>query len=142
MARYFYSNNKKGQIFSLDLIIAMLIFVVVIILIFQILDYSNRKIDLEESANDVNIIAGNAVSSLIESEGNPSNWSLINTNDFNESNVFSLGLAKNLNFNNQDSLVKGKSMSSNNNGYIVLDKNNLKCHYCEVPIEREKVKLE
>ena len=125
MVRYSYNNNKRGQIFSLDLIIAMLMFIVVIILIFQILDYSNNKIGLEESANDISIIAGNAISSLTETEGNPNNWSLISLNDFNESNVFSLGLAKNSNFNNQDSSVKGKSMSSNNNGYIVLDKNKI-----------------
>ena len=42
MEEYLYSNKKRGQIFSTDLIIAMLIFIIVIFLIFQILDYSNK----------------------------------------------------------------------------------------------------
>lgn len=120
MVKYSYSN-KKAQIFSLDLIIAVIIFITVIIFISATLDYSNRKINIQENVNDINFVAENAISSLVESEGNPSNWSLINANDFNETTVFSLGLGKSLNFNKDDSSIKSKSMSLNKNDYLNLD---------------------
>ena len=122
MVKYLFSNkNKKAQIFSLDLIIAVIIFITVIIFISATLDYSNRKINIQENVNDIDFVAENAISSLVENEGNPSNWSLINVNDFNETNVFSLGLGKSLNFNKDDSSVKSKSMSLNKNDYLNLD---------------------
>ena len=122
MVKYLFNNkNKKAQIFSLDLIIAVIIFITVIIFISATLDYSNRKINIQENVNDIDFVAENAISSLVENEGNPSNWSLINVNDFNETNVLSLGFGKSLNFNKDDSSVKSKSMSLNKNDYLNLD---------------------
>ncbi|MAG47606.1 hypothetical protein CL617_03295 [archaeon] len=125
MEKYLLNNKKRGQIFSLDIIIAAITFIIVVILVFQILDYSNNKIIANELESDINLIAENAISVLVEEEGNPNNWSLFDVNDFNTNAIFSLGLSKSLNFDDLDSKEKGKSLASANVGRNILDQSKI-----------------
>ncbi|MBW2984327.1 hypothetical protein KY361_04385 [Candidatus Woesearchaeota archaeon] len=80
----------KAQIFSLDVVIAIGIFILILLSAGLIWNYSREKIAIEETRNDMEIIARNALSVLIETKGNPNNWT---SYAFNESNIKSLGLA-------------------------------------------------
>ncbi len=84
----------KGQVSSIDAIIALGVF----LMIFAVIG-SNWQEVLEKNANakqfyPINSIARNAMASLIETSGNPSNWTQFPASSFNETNVKSLGLGK------------------------------------------------
>lgn len=89
----------KAQIFSLDLIIAIGIFIIVLLSISWAWDYTNQKIFSDEKRVDLEIIARNAIASLVETQGNPTDWETLLEADFDENNIYSLGLVKN-NFGN------------------------------------------
>ena len=80
----------RAQIFSLDIFIAVGIFILIILSTMTVWEYSREKISVNEMRNDMEIIARNSLSVLVETRGNPSNWS---SYVFNESNINSLGLA-------------------------------------------------
>ena len=80
----------KAQIFSLDIVIAAGIFILILLSTASIWDYSREKILIEETRNDMEIIARNALSVLIETKGSPKNWTAY---EFNQTNINSLGLA-------------------------------------------------
>jgi hypothetical protein len=114
---------KKGQIFSADLIFASSAFLIVIFLSIWSTTYINQKTNLIDVRNDLDLISENAMSSLVETPGNPDNWETIAFNDFNQSNIFSLGLAKsNTQGNSQN---KGNSFGILNQNYLVLDWNKI-----------------
>jgi hypothetical protein len=80
----------KAQIFSLDIVIAVGIFILILVSTALIWQYSREKISIEETRNDMETIARNALSVLIETKGSPSNWT---DYTFNTANVKSLGIA-------------------------------------------------
>jgi hypothetical protein len=88
-------KNNSSQIFSLDLLIAGIAFIVILVSANLFWDYANSEVDLVERRNDMELAAINVMSVFIETEGDPKNWSALDDKDFNRSNIFYLGLAKN-----------------------------------------------
>lgn len=86
----------KSQIFSVDMIISLGIFVIILIASAWAWDSARERIYLNEQRNDLEMVARNAASSLLETNGNPSDW--YNMADFNENTASSIGLAKNIPF--------------------------------------------
>lgn len=85
----------KGQVFFADMIIAMGIFVVIMLTVASAWDFSREKTYRTELRNDMEIAARIALSALIKTSGNPSDWHKQQSEWFNETNVKSLGLSKN-----------------------------------------------
>ena len=81
---------NKAQIFSLDAVIAIGIFILILLSAALVWNYSREKISIEETRNDMEIIARNSLAVLIETKGNPTNWT---DYDFNQTDIYSLGLA-------------------------------------------------
>ena len=80
----------KAQIFSLDAVIASAIFIFIMLAAAELWQYSREKTFIEETRNDMEVLARNALSMLVETGGKPENWTAY---EFNESNIQSLGLA-------------------------------------------------
>lgn len=110
---------KKAQIFSLDLIVAVTMFILILISIAWAWDYSREKITLTEKRNDMLLISQNVLSVLVETEGNPANWSSFSVDDFNESNIFSIGLTKSLAAG--DTTIKNSARALSHNGFSNLE---------------------
>ena len=89
-------NKKAGQIFSLDFLIAVIAFAAILTASAVVWDYTAKKTGAAEKRNGLELAAMNTLSALIETPGNPSNWSRLPAQNFNPSNVFSLGFAKNI----------------------------------------------
>lgn len=88
-------RNRKSQIFSLDMLIAMLAFVVILTSSIMIWDYSIETISSKERRNELELASIHVLSSLIETTGIPSNWNDLPLKDFNETNIHAIGLVKN-----------------------------------------------
>ena len=85
--------DKKGQIFTIDLLISLFIFLLLFTTVLLFL-YSNADIDNSYSSyysqitsNYINNIAVQGASSLIGSEGYPSNWYSISCNQIKQVGV-------------------------------------------------------
>ncbi len=112
--------KNKAQFFSLDLIFATLIFIVVLIAIYSYWEYPAEKTSLEKQRSEMEIISRNALSTLLTTQGIPANWSSLNTSNFNESNVKSIGIAKSTSMNNLDTSIKNKA-GSFSTGALIID---------------------
>jgi len=112
---------NKAQIFSIDAIIAIVSFLVILISAVWIWDYTKEKIELNERRNDLELISMNALAVLVETPGDPANWTGIQDDDFNQTNVLSLGLARSYSASNVDVARKGKSAGLSINNYLVMD---------------------
>jgi hypothetical protein len=80
----------KAQLFSLDMVIACSMFILILLSTAALRDYTGETIRIEETRNDMEMIARNAISVLIETEGQPSNWT---AQPFSQTDMQSLGLA-------------------------------------------------
>jgi hypothetical protein len=112
---------KKGQIFSLDLVIAMLAFTVILIASIWLWEYALEKIRSTDERNDLEVISKAALAALVETPGSPSNWTNFSESSFNTSNVLFLGITKSYSISNKDVKGKGKSAGLSNSSYLVLD---------------------
>lgn len=99
---------NKAQIFSLDVLVAIGIFIFILLSAALIWNYSREKIAIEETRNDLEIIARNSLAVLIETKGDPKNWTAYT---FSQTNILSLGLADEFLVLNQ---TKISSLSSAN----------------------------
>lgn len=99
-------KNKKGQIFSTDFSVAIITLLFILITSIYLWTYVNEQIQIKEYKQDLNEIAYYVSASLLESSGNPSNWSNFDTDYFNSTNVNSLGLIKTKSKNNKDLFFK------------------------------------
>jgi len=111
----------KAQIFSFDAIIAVITFVVILLSSIWIWDYSREKIYLTERRYDLELISKNVLSVLVETPGNPANWTNISDTDFNQTNINSLGLARSSSHNNLNLGLKGRSGGLVFSDYLVLE---------------------
>lgn len=85
--------GKKGQMFSADMLFAIVIFVMILVGVIWLGDFVNEKIQYSENRKNMAIMASYAISSIVETPGSPSNWENLTDEEFNETNVLSLGLA-------------------------------------------------
>jgi hypothetical protein len=69
--------NKKSQAFSIDAIIALIIFIVIFLTISKIWDQSAIKVYDNEIRNDFEIVSRNSFEKLLSTTGNPNNWHLL-----------------------------------------------------------------
>lgn len=127
MVKTIFKNKvkNKAQIFSADLAIATVTFLVILVSSMWLWDYSIEKIELSERRNDLEMISKNALAVLVETPGSPSNWTELSEADFNETNIYSLGLARSYSQNNLDVARKGKSAGLSIDNYLVLDENKI-----------------
>ncbi|MFP4403562.1 MAG: hypothetical protein ACLFPJ_04385 [Candidatus Woesearchaeota archaeon] len=98
------NKYKKSQTYSLDAIIALIIFITIFLSITKIWDYSVTKINDNENRNDFELVIRNSFNGIFSASGNPSNWYLLD--NLNETK--SLGVISNnkLNLKKLDKLMK------------------------------------
>lgn len=82
--------NSKGQLFSVDLLVASVIFLAIITITIFYSSYITERSLLTESETERDLAAINTANNLVYSQGNPANWE--NLTDLN--NVYSIGLSK------------------------------------------------
>jgi len=87
-----YRRGKGGQMFSADMLLAIIIFIVILIGVIWLGDFVNEKIGYNENRRNMAVMANYAASGLVESTGSPADWDSLAVSDFNETNVLSLGL--------------------------------------------------
>ena len=85
--------NKRGQFFSPDLIIAVLIFFTILFFFFNASDAIFSRVDLSENLTAADEVSHNTMNILIYSPGVPINWE---TNNFSELNIVGLAVQKNI----------------------------------------------
>ncbi len=66
--------NSKGQIFSIDMILAGVVFLLILTLIATYSNHTANRVDIIESDNERDETANLVSNSLIYSQGNPLNW--------------------------------------------------------------------
>jgi hypothetical protein len=113
--------RKKGQILTTDAIIAMGIFIVILIASIEAWDFSREKILLNEVRDDLEIIAKQTASVLVETPGNPSNWTDLAEANFNATIIQSLGMARSSSMGNHDTSAGGNSIGLNHANYGIID---------------------
>ena len=84
---------NKSQVFSTDIVIALVVFIVILLSSAWFWDMTKEKIHLTETRNDLKLVSRNAVSVLMNTVGDPPNW--YNLSNFNDNDVYSLGIGKN-----------------------------------------------
>lgn len=84
--------NNKAQVFSTDIVIAVIVFIFILITSAWFWDSTKEKIHITEVRNDLELISHNAEAVLINTVGDPPNWHNIT---FNNDKVFSIGVGKN-----------------------------------------------
>jgi len=80
---------NRAQVFSLDLVIAFLVFIGILLSSFVIGDYTTENLEQREIRTELELASIYALSALIETPGVPANWSS------DPSNLTSLGISKN-----------------------------------------------
>ncbi|MFA5141592.1 MAG: hypothetical protein WC471_01320 [Candidatus Woesearchaeota archaeon] len=101
---------KKGQVFSMDLMFAVIVFIGVLFIVMNVWESTLKGNDLADERKSLELSARNIISQLMMDEGNPSDWTI-------SSNMQSLGLAASLSINNQNSSLKSRPMGLMNRGY-------------------------
>lgn len=119
-------TKKKAQIFSLDMIVGIISFIIIILIGIWAWDYSNERIYLTETRNDLEIISKNTLNVLLQTPGNPANWTDLQDSEINKTNIISLGLAKSKSLNNKDTEERSRSSGLTKYDYLVLDPEKLK----------------
>jgi hypothetical protein len=82
------SLDRKGQIFSIDLMISLAIFLFIIVVSLSMWNLYMEKSKIIDQRADMEFVARNAISGLLTTGGDPSSWYLLETFD-----VDSLGVA-------------------------------------------------
>src|SRR3989338_6359457 len=119
-----FYNNKNAQIFSLDMIFAAAVFIIILLGIGFAWDHNREKLALTEQRNDAAVAARNMMNTLLLTEGNPSNWTRFNTAAINKTNIKSFGLVKTFSINKHDSSRKSVAIALGKNGpgFLSADK--------------------
>lgn len=85
--------SKKGQIFTLDIIVAIIIFTTILTMSLFGWNYTQQKIYENEVRNEMEFVARNAASALVLTRGNPIDWNNTPEDEFNiTAPIYSLGL--------------------------------------------------
>ena len=96
------SLSLKGQFFSADVMLSILLFLGILTSFFATHAYVNRTIENQEVKNDMTQIASFLSSSFVETGGYPDNWETFKKDDLlkdkgdkDKKYVFAIGLSKN-----------------------------------------------
>jgi hypothetical protein len=84
---------NRGQLFSLDAVIAVGIFTIILISITWSWDLVTEKISIDNKQEEIAILSKNALSTLLITSGNPLNWNMESNDWFNSSNMHDLGVS-------------------------------------------------
>ena len=96
-------NNRKSQIFSLDLLFSITIFIFILLASFWTWNYTQERIQEVHTMKNMQLATQNTISELVRRSGNPIDWQFYN----NMSNVSSFGLAdQTINYANQEKINK------------------------------------
>lgn len=101
----------------MDFIIALMVFVVLLIASEWVWGAATENIYFTEGRNDLEMLARNAASLLVQTTGDPSYWN--NLSDFNTTAIKSLGLGKNRPWYLDESKVE-KLHDMNNTNYTTM----------------------
>jgi len=85
----------KGQFFSVDIFLSVLLFLTILTSFFATHSYLNRTIESQEVKNDMTLIANSLSSSLVDTGGYPDNWETFDSSNINKNTVPALGLSRN-----------------------------------------------
>lgn len=108
---------KNSQIFSVDAIIAMSAFILILVSSAWAWDSVRSRIYLSEQRNDMEFVAASAISVLIEKPGDPDNWHKLAT--FDESSISSLGLTNGVPWVlDTDKAAKLEELSADDSDYV------------------------
>ncbi|MEK6954029.1 MAG: hypothetical protein AABX01_03410 [Candidatus Micrarchaeota archaeon] len=80
----------RGQLFSFDFLLAISIILFIFALSMFVSENTASSINRREAEFDIQRAADSALSQLVETPGNPTNW---HTPDFTDANVKSIGIA-------------------------------------------------
>ncbi|MFH1390953.1 MAG: hypothetical protein ABIH20_01440 [Candidatus Diapherotrites archaeon] len=103
-------ESTKGQIFSVDMILAAIVFLFIITSTIVFSNEINNNVILAEKDNLRKETAITAASALVYSSGSPANWE--NLADLN--NVSSIGIAKTRNFLDSEKVSKLVDLNQTN----------------------------
>lgn len=106
-------SSSKGQIYSVDFIFGMLVFIFVLVSFFLLWTIGLNRLSYFESERWRDEAARTAVEQLIESPGYPSHWEQISY--LTETNLRSLGLAEERNVINHAKLSRFLSLQDAQN---------------------------
>lgn len=82
----------RGQLLSIDTLIALTVFTFIIISVLWIWNFSLNKAETVENNRDLKLIATHASDVLFMTPGLPTHWNNLSDADFNYPNISSLGL--------------------------------------------------
>jgi hypothetical protein len=116
-----HSKTKRAQIFTIDLIAATAIFIIILFAANWAWQYSGEKMQGSERRSDLETMTRTAMSTLIETEGIPSNWSIFGPSQFNENNIRSLGFVRSGSLSNNDSAQSTRTTGLSTAGAWKLD---------------------
>ena len=103
-------KKQKGQLFSLDMIVAGIAFLMIILLTMITFNQMNQTITLAEEESNRNETSLNTAKQLLATPGSPANWE--NLEDLN--NVFSLGIVSTKNYIDLKKMEKLSDLNSTN----------------------------
>ena len=103
-------GSRKGQIFSTDLTIAMLVLLAILVSFLVLWSAGTNRIAYFESERWREEAARFAVESLVETAGYPTHWEQID--NLSDTNIRSLGLARSRNVLNPDKVQKFVSIQN------------------------------
>ena len=68
------NRSKKGQIFSIDLVVAVIVFIFILIASFWAWHITENRINYIRTIRDMTIIAQNSVNTIVSTHGHPTDW--------------------------------------------------------------------
>ena len=86
-------RERKAQIFSLDVMVAFFVLVMILSSALWLWNTAREKLQQAESRNDLELKARNAIYSLIQTVGDPPAWNKLSV--INDTTVHSFGIGKN-----------------------------------------------
>jgi len=119
--------NSKGQIFSVELIFAVIVFLLILLLFLNVSLSTTQKIGRRDSFNERYFLADNALQQLLWSSGNPSNWQNLSS----LADVNSLGLAESKNYLSKQKVQRLVDLNSSSYSEVkaLLGLNNYGMHF-------------
>ncbi len=104
---------KKAQMFSLDLIFASIIFIGIITILINSWTTASNRAYYDEQYKRLELSARSLANLLLQTEGNPSNWT--------SASVSSIGLAQSTSLNRLNTTFKSRPAGLNKRGAWYLD---------------------